>query len=226
MKLLKHGDGLEGLSRISSVDAVITDPPSGKTRAERDRKPDLDRFWSAVWGALKPHGVAVVMASHIDFACELIASSRKEFRYDLVWHKSLPTGFLNASKRPLRAHEHVLVFFREFWAFNPQRTTGHGPVHAALRTSTGENYNEAARTRSNAGATDRMPTSVLRISSVGTSSKEREHPQQKPDELARYLVRTYTNSGELVVDPFAGSGVFVRVAVEEGRRAMGWELYP
>ena len=104
--LVSLGDGLAGLRSLplGSVGLVLSDLPSGETRAEFDQPPALSEFWPVVWGALREDGIAVLMASRIQFASSLIASQSKHFRYDLVWHKSIAGGFLNAKSRPLRAH--------------------------------------------------------------------------------------------------------------------------
>lgn len=223
------GDGIAGLSslRAGSANLVLSDLPSGETRAPFDRVPDLALLWPAVWHALPRAGVAVFMASSLRFAARLIASQPEAFRYDLVWSKSVATGFLNAKKRPLRAHEFVLIFSREVGAYTPQMMTGATPIHAARRRSHGENYNGmTASADSRAGATDRYPTSVLEFGSVGTSDSNRRHPQQKPEALLRWLIRTYSHRGALVVDPCAGSGSTGEAAIAESRTFRGWDSDP
>lgn len=231
MPTTELGDGIAGLRSLpdGTADLLLTDPPSGETQAKFDQRVDLAAFWSAAWRALKPNGIAVLFASSLAFAAELRASQERQFRYDLIWAKSAATGHLNASHRPLRGHEFILVFFRAPGTYNAQMTTGHGPIHAVRRTSHhSENYGKFTRaTDSRAGATDRYPVSVLRFASVGTSSKARVHPQQKPIPLLRWLVRTYSNPGDLVVDPFAGSGSCGAAALgDESRRWRGWDSSP
>ena len=226
------GDGLAGLRSLApgSVGLVLSDLPSGETRAEFDRAPPLPEFWSSVWGALRPDGIAVLMASRIQFAAALIASQPNAFLYDLIWHKSIAGGFLNARHRPLRAHEFVLVFSRERGIYNPQMRQGLEPVHAnAVRPSSGENYGPSGGDgagRARTGATDRHPWSVLPFASIGTTDKARRHPQQKPEPLMAWCVRSYSRPGDLVVDPYAGSGSAGRAAVAEGRRFRGWDSDP
>lgn len=203
---------------------MLSDLPSGETRAAFDKAADFTALWPAIWHALAPAGVAVLMASSLRFASRLLASQAQHFRHDLIWSKSLATGHLNAAHAPLRAHEFILVFSRTLGAYNPQMTQGASPIHAARRAHHGENYGPQKRpTESRAGATDRYPTSVLEFASVGTSSKNRRHPQQKPDPLLRYLIRSYSNAGDLVVDPYAGSGSTGRAANAEGRNFHGWD---
>lgn len=220
------GDGIAGMLAIEpgSASLVLSDLPSGETQAEFDVAPDLARLWPAIWHCLAPDGIAVLMASSLRFASKVYCSQESFFRHDLVWSKSLATGHLNASRAPLRSHEFALVFLRESGTYNPQMMTGASPIHAARRGAHGENYGHATGvTHARAGATDRYPVSVLEFGSVGTSSKERVHPQQKPVSLLSWLIRTYSNPGELVVDPYAGSGSTGKAAETEGRRFIGWD---
>lgn len=220
------GDGITGMLALNpgSVSLVLSDLPSGETRAEFDVQPDLEQLWRAVWHCLKPSGVAVMMASSLRFAADLRASAEPCFRHDLVWHKSVATGFLNAKRAPLRAHEFVLVFARQRHTYNVHMRGGATPIHACRRLNHSENYGAHVEvTSSRAGATDRYPTSVLDFASVGTSSKERVHPQQKPVALLRWLIETYSNPGDLVVDPYAGSGSTGVASQQCGRLFLGWE---
>ena len=250
------GDGLRGLASLKagSVGLVLSDLPSGETNAKFDRKiagPDLPIFWSRAWRALKRGGNVVLFASSLPFAAEVIASEPESYRYDLVWSKSIKTGFLNAKHRPLRSHEFILVFSQERATYNPEMVGGSVPVSSnghkgskgsenygtgkfkpihfnQKRGSSGENYGTTndAKGRSRVGATDRFPSSVLTYNSLGVRHEDRRHPQQKPVELLRALVRTYSKPGELVVDPFAGSGSTGVAAIAEGRRFVGWDSDP
>jgi site-specific DNA-methyltransferase (adenine-specific) len=250
------GDGLRGLASLKagSVGLVLSDLPSGETNAKFDRKiagPDLPVFWSRVWRALKRGGNVVLFASSLPFAAEVIASQREHYRYDLVWSKSIKTGFLNAKHRPLRSHEFVLVFHRGRGTYNVQMQDSTVPVSSngvkgskgsenygtkrlrpiQVNTRSGklsENYDVAsfAKGKSRVGATDRFPSSVLHFNSIGVRHPDRRHPQQKPEDLLRYLVRTYSNEHELVVDPFAGSGSTGVAAIAESRRFAGWDSDP
>lgn len=226
-------DALDGLAELDagSADLVLSDLPSGETEAEFDRAPDLAALFAATWRALKPDGVAVFMASSLRFAAACMAAGGKGYRYDLVWEKSLATGFLNAKHRPLRAHEFVLVFYRERGRFDPQmfetgeaiRTTKR--PRAILRT---ENYGGSTTsvTGARAGATDRYPRSVMRFGSVPQTDPNRVHPQQKPVDLLRWLVRSYSRPCDLVVDPFSGSGSTGVAALAEGRAFIGFDSSP
>jgi hypothetical protein len=238
LRRIELGDGLDGLRSLplGSVALVLSDLPSGETRARFDRPPPLPEFWESVWGALRPDGVAVLMASRLQFAASLIASEPSAFRYDLIWHKSIAVGFLNARHRPLKAHEFLLVFSRSGGTYNPQMSTGHPPIstnggRGALGSEnygTGQAVDAEGRPRgiARAGATDRFPRSVLTFGSIGIRDKRRRHPQQKPSELLRWCVRTYSNPGDLVVDPYAGSGSTGEACEVEGRLFRGWDSDP
>lgn len=210
-----------------SVGLVLSDLPSGETCAEFDVPADLPRLWPAIWRALRPNGVVVLFASSLRFAGSLLASEPRHFRHDVVWHKSLATGHLNSKRGPLRAHEYILVFSRKAIRYRPQMVQGASPIHAALSRGHGENYGALSqRTRSRAGETDRYPRSVVEFASVGTSSRDRVHPQQKPVPLLRWLIRSYSDAGDLVVDPYAGSGSAGVAAIAEGRDFRGWDSSP
>ena len=228
MSAVLLGDGLAGLLGLAEGSAalLLSDLPSGETAAEFDCRADLDALWPAAWRALKPDGAAVLMAHSFAFAARVVESQRKFFRYDLVWEKSLAVGFLNARTRPLRAHEFVLVFSRRQSTFNPQHVETGVPISSIVRNTVGksENWGLGYRSRSRAGATDRFPRSVVRFGSLPTRSKARVHPQQKPVDLLRMLVRQYSNPGDLVVDPYAGSGSALAAAEAEGRQCIGWDI--
>ena len=224
-------DGVEGLLTLNSnsIDLVLSDLPSGSTQAPFDRVPDLRRFWPAVWNCLKPNGIVVLMASSLRFASTLLASQEARFRYDLIWSKSLATGHLNAQLAPLRSHENILVFSRARGCYYPQMTEGASPIHACRKKAgaEGENYGKTTTvTHSRAGKTDRYPVSVLEFASVGTSSKDRVHPQQKPVSLLRWLIRSYSTPGDWIVDPYAGSGSTGIAAREESRNFIGFDSDP
>ena len=232
MTLIHTGCGLAGMRTLppGSVDLVFCDLPSGETRAHFDNPIDLAEFWAAAWPALKPSGAVVLMASSLRYAAQVIASEQKAYRYDVVWEKTLATGFLNVNRAPLRAHEFILVFYRASGTYNMQRTSGHAPMSDAPRREpggTGANYGSAGgQPLRRVGATDRSARSVLKIAGVNSLGAERRHPQQKPIPLLQWIVRTYTNPGETVVDPCAGSGSMGVAAIGDGREFIGWDFEP
>lgn len=218
--IILHGDCLAVIPLLppNSVDLVLADPPYGQTQNDWDKPIDLVRLWPELRRITKPATPIVLTASQ-PFASHLICSNPTEFRYDLIWQKNKPTGFLNANRQPLRTHEHVLVFYRKAPLYNPQKTSGHEPSHAATRAKKSNNYGTYDTTFYEGGATDRHPTSVLPIPVINNDSPDKVHSTQKPVDLMRYLIRTYTNPGDLVLDFAAGSGTTGVAALMENRRA-------
>ena len=226
MTLIHTGCGIAGLRSLEagSVDLVFCDLPSGETRAHFDNPISLPDFWAAAWPALKPSGAVVLMASSLRFAAEVIASEPKAYRYDVVWEKGAASGHLNANRQPMRAHEFVLVFYRTLATYNPQRTAGHEAYGRVTAGPQSVNYGKQTAATVTEGSSERHPRSVLRTPHTGNT--ERRHPQQKPIPLLQWVVRTYTNPGELVAEPCAGSGSMGVAAVGDGRRYVGWDFEP
>jgi len=215
----------EGIREIpdATVDLILTDPPYGVTDCAWDKRPDLAFMWSEFNRILKERGAAVVMATQ-PFATDLIAANRKHFRYDLIWAKSNPVGFLNAKRMPLRQHELVLVFYKKLPVYNPQMLPAAHRVARARSSKDGlarpgvyAAYKVIAH-ESHA----RHPTSLLPVDKDGAG--EGRHPTQKPLSLFEYLVRSYSNPGALVFDPFMGSGTTAVAAKRTGRHFIGAEL--
>lgn len=225
---LKLGDCLDWLPSIptGSVDAVITDPPYGTTNLEWDECIDLKRWWSEIRRICKPPSTVIVFGAQ-PFTTDLINSNRKEFRYELIWAKTRGVGFLDANKRPLRAHENILLFSQKWRGpknaklatYNPQFTPGKPYKRASTAVRSGHygTYRELARDNPTG---QRHPLSWQLIANCNAHSK---HPTQKPLDLVRWLVLSYTNPGDLVVDPFMGSGTTGVACVQLGRRFIGME---
>ena len=220
-----HGDALDLLASLEpgSVDCVCTDPPYGTTDAPWDAAPDWDRLFAELWRVLKPNG-ALLMFSQTPLAAELIVRQRRFFRYEWVWAKTRPAGFLNARRMPLRAHELVLVFYRRLptWRGVPIESQRGAPYRkSGSERVTCELYKRLPRidvARCSDGP--RCPQDVIRCA----HDKQRYHSTQKPQELLRALLSQYCNPGDLVLDPFAGSGSTLVAAHELGLRAIGFEL--
>lgn len=221
------GEGIAGLRALPAgcVDLVFSDLPSGETRAPTDIPVPLPDLWAAIRHCLAPDGCAVLMASSLRYASALLASNSAWFRYDLVWEKPRATGHLNANRAPLRAHEFLLVFANAATRYYPQKTEGHRPVSSGPRTGHGRNYGGGAG-KDQRGQTDRYPRSVLHYAQVNTNARGKTHHQQKPVDLLRWVVRTYTPDGGVVADPCAGSGSMLVAAEAEGRQAIGWDTDP
>lgn len=203
-----------------SVDAIISDPPYGNTNLAWDKSLDWDWFWSQAARVLKPTGIVVLFAAQ-KFTFDLANSNRRWFRYELVWEKSHSTGFLNANRRPLVAHEHILIFAPRLFStvYNPQKTQGK-PYMAGKSTTGARHYHALVKTSRGNPSGLRYPRSVLYFPAERMKGN---HPTQKPLALMEWLVLTYTNRGQVVVDPFMGSGTTGEACVKNGRRFIGVE---
>ena len=215
-------DCLVGMTRLEtgSVDLVLCDLPYGSTACAWDAVLPFDPLWQQYRRVLKPRGALVLFAAQ-PFATDLINSARKLFRYDLVWEKTAPVGHANANKMPMRSHELVLVFYQRLPKYHPQGLIPlERPVtHRPSRQKAGGVYHGMAR-----GSVQRYtnyPRSVLHFSN---RKEKRYHPTQKPVELLEYLVKTFTDPGDLVLDNCMGSGSTAVACLNTGRRFAGFEL--
>lgn len=218
---LRQGDCLEILPTIEagSVDMVLCDLPYGTTQNNWDSIIPLDRLWAEYWRVVKPNG-AVVLTAAQPFTSALVMSCLAYFKYQWVWEKSIATGFLNAKKQPLRAHEDVLVFHRKQPTYNPQMIErAERKVSRRVGTKT-PNYGKADK-ETFYDSTARYPRSVQQFAS--RTDAEKGHPTQKPVALMEYLIRTYTNEGETVLDNTMGSGTCGVAARNTNRNFIGIE---
>ena len=227
---LLEGDCLRLLPEVpdESVDLVLCDLPYGTTQNRWDSVIPLDPLWEQYERVLKPRGV-ICLTSQGLFTARLILSGERLFRYKLVWVKSKPTNFLNARRQPLRKHEDICVFYKARPRYDPQFGDGQLPGSPTGAYSKGVRKDQLtgsygdfrpALVKSDGG---RFPTDVIYFPTA-ESEGEVIHPTQKPVALARYLIRTYTAPGNLVLDNAFGSGSFLVAAVAEGRDYLGMEL--
>lgn len=214
-------DCLEGMKRIpdASIDAIICDLPYGKTRCKWDSIIPIDDLWKQYNRIIKDNGVIILTATQL-FAAKLIIANEKYFRYDLVWEKTVPSGQLNVKKMPLRYHENILIFYKKTPTYNEQK--GIGEPYKVKRTDNypQNGYGKQRKTEIiNNGY--RHARSIIKFSNprVGTL-----HPTQKPLDLMEYLIKTYTNEGDLVLDNCAGSGTTLLAAKNLNRQYIGFEL--
>lgn len=212
-------DGIEGLRSLTqhSVDMLITDLPYGTTRNFWDVPLPLVEFWEAVCWAVKPDG-AVLIFSQCPYDKVLGISNLDMLRYEWVWYKERGTGFLNANRAPLKKSENILVFYRKRPIYNPQFSYGE-PYKKVTAHSASVNYGKHERTPTESKDGRRYPGNVLFIPPVVNGI----HPTQKPVPLFEYLIRTYTNEGDLVVDCCAGSGTAAVAAINAKRRFICFE---
>lgn len=225
---LLQGDCLELMNRIpdSSIDMVLSDLPYGTTRCRWDAPINLQELWEQYRRVVKENG-AIALFSAQPFTTELIGSNKAMYRYEWIWRKTQPSGFMNAKKMPLRAHENIEIFYRKPPTYNPQMTHGHQRKTATAygtRESDGSSCYGREERNYTYDSTDRYPVDVLQYS-TGDKSK-RLHPTQKPVDLLEYLVKTYTNPGETVLDNCMGAGSTGVACLNTGREFVGIELDP
>lgn len=213
-----QGDCLEAMAALpaDSVDMVLSDLPYGQTQNAWDAPVPFAPMWSGLRRVAKQNAAIILMGAQ-PFASRLVCSNQAEFRYDLIWMKNKPTGFLNANRQPLRIHEHILVFYRRPPTFNPQKTQGHPPLHRAVQTSHGKNYGAKTQRIESGGNTDRFPTSIIQIPIINNDDPGKRHSTQKPVDLMAWLIRSYTAPGQIVLDITAGAGTTAVAAMREGR---------
>jgi site-specific DNA-methyltransferase (adenine-specific)/modification methylase len=219
---LFEGDCLEVLDYFPkhSVDMVLCDLPYGTTQSKWDSIIDLSKLWSAYNRVVKPSG-AIVLTSQGVFTARLIMSNIKSFKYKIVWEKSKPTNFLNKNIQPLRKHEDICVFYQRQPVYNPQLGNGVPYDKGIRKNQLSGSYGDfqPVRVKSNG---ERCPTDLVYFKTA-ESEGQVWHPTQKPVSLARYLIRTYSNPGDLVLDNAFGSGSFLVAALLEDRKYCGIE---
>lgn len=219
---LFEGECLEVLAHFSSasIDMVLCDLPYGTTQNKWDSVIDLNELWKAYHRVVKPTG-AIVLTSQGAFTAKLILSNEQGFKYKLVWEKSKPTNFLNSKKQPLRKHEDICVFYRRQPTYNPQMSEGVPYDKGVRKDQLSGSYGDFKPCHVQSDG-ERYPTDVIYFKTAESEGAV-WHPTQKPVELARYLIRTYTNPGDIVLDNACGSGSFLVAAALEGRDFCGIE---
>lgn len=217
---LYMGDCLDVLSEIpdGSVDMVLCDLPYGTTNFKWDKKLPFGRLWAEYSRLIREHG-AIALTAQQPFATDLIVTGRKLFRYELIWEKPLACGFLNANRMPLRAHENILIFYKKLPVYHPQMTPG--TSYYKKGGGDGSVYGRTYRIQEHRNTGQRYPRSVLRFANV--NARNHGHPTEKPLELFEWLIRTYTNGGDLVLDNCLGSGTTAVAAERQNRRWLGIE---
>lgn len=229
---ITQGDAFQLMRELppNSIDAIITDPPYGTTDISWDHRIDLVAWWLEADRVIKENGV-IAMFSQQPFTTDLINSNRKHFRYELVWRKNCPVGFLDANIRPMRIHENILIFSKYFRrsnrgkraasTYNPQFTLGK-PYKSNGKALNTAHYGQTNSTKPKVNTGYRYPVDVLDYPS--RTGEKSLHPTQKNLDLVKWLVLTYTNENEVVLDPFAGSGTTLLACQQTGREGIGFEL--
>lgn len=219
-----HIDCIEGMSLLpdESIDLIFCDLPYGTTQNKWDVAIDPALLWEQYERIIKPNG-AIVLFGQDKFTARMMLSNEKLHRYNIIWEKTTPTGHLNAKKMPMRNHEDMMVFYKKLPTYNPQKTTGHirKVSKAAHHVSASKTANYGDYKFTDYDSTERYPASVWKFKT--DRQKSALHPNQKPLELCRCVIRTYTNPGDLVLDNCCGSGSIPYAAKLEGRRFIGMD---
>jgi len=229
-----QGDCLEVMKKIpsSSLDMILCDLPYGTTQNKWYSVIDLKRLWQEYERIIKENG-CIALTSQGLFTAKLILSNEKLFKYKIICIKSKPTNFLNARKQPLRKHEDICIFYKKQPTYNPQMTIGE-PYDKGIRKNqfTGSYGDFKPKHVKSSG--ERYPQDVVFYEEqeiiddfvyIKTAESEGAvvHPTQKPIELGRYLIRTFTNPGDIILDNACGSGSFLLSAIKENRNFIGIE---
>lgn len=223
---LMHGDCLKELDRVEdySVDMVLCDPPYGCTsRNEWDVPIDYDQLFAIFDRVCKPNAAVVMFSQGMHTAKLMTGPWKSHWRYNLIWKKNKPRGFLNSKNQPLRYHEDIVVFYKNPPVYNPQMIEVGLPIHACKRKKTSVNYGEGdGGVNTRAGKTTRYPGSVLEFPVVNSEEKP-IHPTQKPISLCEFLIRSFSKEGDLVLDPCCGSSSTGVACVRNNRIFYGIE---
>lgn len=217
------GDTIEVMKNIESksIDMILCDLPYGHTQNNWDSLIPLDELWNEYNRIIKDNG-AIVLTSSGMFTAQLMMSNPKMFKYRMIWEKSKATNFLNAKKQPLRKFEDICVFYKKQPTYNPQMSAG-SPYNKGTRKNqlTGSYGLFSPSEVKSEG--NRYPNDIVYFKTAESEGKV-YHPTQKPVSLGRYLIKTFTNPGDVVLDNTCGSGSFLVAAVLEGRNIIGIEL--
>lgn len=217
-----EGDCLKIMKNIpdKSIDMILCDLPYGTTQNKWDSVIPLDKLWAQYNRIIKDNG-AIVLTSNGIFTAQLILSQPKIYKYKWVWEKSKATNFLNAKKQPLRKHEDVCVFYKKQPVYNPQMTEGEAYNKGRRKNQLTGSYGDFSSVKVKSDG-KRYPTDIVYFKTA-ESEGEVYHPTQKPVELGRYMIKTYTKAGDIVLDNTCGSGSFLVATVKEGRNFIGIE---
>ena len=224
MNYIKQGDCIELMKLIAdkSVDMILCDLPYGVTKNKWDSVIPLESLWEQYKRIIKDRGV-IVLTAQDKFSAKLMLSNEKLHRYNLVWDKQLTSGFLNANRMPLRVHEDILIFYKKLPTYNPQKVLG-SKNHSKgnMNTDINNNYGKYGKVDNLDKLGDmKHPKSIISFQKPHPSKAL--HPTQKPVALFEYLIKTYTNEGDLVLDNCVGSGTTNVACFNTNRQCIGIE---
>lgn len=220
------GDCLELMQYIpsKSIDMILCDLPYGTTACKWDTIIPFEPLWKQYERVIKDNGAMVLTAAQ-PFTTKLITSNLKLFRYELIWEKTMPNGFLDARKKPLKSHENIIIFYKKQPTYNPIKTKGIPYKKERKNSLKYEGYHEYLPTDTNNANGERFPKSIIKFSNGNNNHENGKsvHPTQKPVPLFEYLIKTYTNEGETVLDNCMGSGTAAIAAINTNRNYIGFE---
>lgn len=235
---LHFGDCLEVMNKIEkgSVDLILTDLPYGTTQAKWDTIIDLEKLWKQYNRVLKKDGACVLFCKQ-PFTSVLVSSNIRNFKYAWIWRKCRPTNGLNAKRQPLREYEEIAVFYRRQCTYNPQGLVplteeevagrivqnGNHPLYKEGNEGKGKKLYGDLDTESYNPSEKNYPKDILEIDDIGERYRS-PHPTAKPTNLLEYLIKTYTDEGQVVLDSCMGGGSTGIAAVRTGRSFIGIEL--
>lgn len=220
LKLI-HGNCLEEMGKLknNSIDLIAVDPPYGVTQNKWDIIIPFEQMWLNIKRVIKEKGIVVFTATQ-PYASQLILSNKEWFRYDLIWQKTIGSGQLNINKRPLRVHEHILVFYKKFGVYNEQKTNGKAyRIKRSTANFEGNYGRQRDHEKINTGF--RHAQSVIKISNPRIKNG---HRTEKPVELMEYIINTYSNEGDTVLDFACGRGTTGVACINLKRNFIGMEL--
>ena len=223
MKLI-HGDCLEEMKNIpdGSVDMILTDPPYGTTACKWDSVIDLDLMWEQLKRIIKPNG-AIVMTASQPFTTTLISSNMKMFKYEMIWDKNKGAQPQLANIQPMKSHENILIFGSGKILYNPQKIKGEPYTRNNKQKHKEHSLSKGLKPMKQINKGERFPKTI-HLFSRDFSAQSRVHPTQKPVALMEYLIKTYTNEGETVLDFTMGSGTTGVACKNLNRDFIGVEL--
>jgi site-specific DNA-methyltransferase (adenine-specific) len=209
-----------------SIDLILCDLPYGVTQNKKDIIINLKELWKQYNRIIKDKGI-IILTSQFPFTIDLILSQRNMFRYDLIWNKQLTTGFLNAKRMPLRTHEHILIYYKKLGTYNPQFTEGeplhskgHSYIQKELKNQNYGKFNHTGDLRK--GTIKKYPKSIINIQKPHPSTAL--HRTEKPVKLAEWLIKTYSNEKDVVLDNCIGTGWTALACLNTNRNFIGIEL--
>lgn len=203
-----------------SIDMILCDLPYGVTASKWDEVINTKVLWQEYTRVIKDNGAICLFATQ-PFATDLINSNRKWYRYNWYWIKNQGTNFFHAKRMPIRKIEEILIFYKKQPVYNPQFSDGHVPTRSAKGYSNGSVYHGDNKRNYEGGSTVRYPTNILEFKCVDNYS--RQHPNQKPIELCEYLIQTYSNANDIILDNCMGSGTTGIACLNTGRKFIGFE---